>query len=108
MTSETVRTDGTPVFVADDPESVPDGYGEAPVVDDWPSPVMVKVKIEAVGDTDPAPVTELPDVCGADAEAGETGIVRTVAEPDGNVTVMTVGALVSPPVGRTELDEVPP
>lgn len=114
MTSETVRTDGPPVFVADDPEFVPDEYGEAAVFDDCPSPEMVKVKTEAVGVADPVPVTELlaPDV--AELELGEIGIVSTVGELDASVTVITVAALGFPPVVRVldevlpESDDVPP
>lgn len=92
---------------------VPDVYPEVAVVDDCPTPEMVKVMTDADGDEEPAPVTALLITDVEEPEPGESGTVSTVGDPDGNVTVMTVAALGFPPeAGEVdgvlpEFDEVP-
>lgn len=96
-------------MVADDTAFVPDVYPDAELLDDCPSPEIVNVSTDADGDEEAVRVAELPgaDVDGLEPEPDETGIVSTVGEPDGTVTVMTVAELGYPPVGSI-LDELPP
>lgn len=94
-------------MVADEPEFVPDVYPEAAVFDDCPSPEMVKVRTDTDGDGESVADDELPGVDVEEPEPAETGIVSTVADPDGSVIVRTVAELGPPPVVLVLADVLP-
>ena len=85
-----MRTDGAPELVEAETEFVPDEYPVASDVEGCPSPETVKVMTETDGDAESVCVAEPPGADVPEPESGETGIVSTVAEPDGSVTVRRV------------------